>query len=131
MKKTKKDTKKTTSCFIEREILEHIKLNSKVKNLSEWINDNYPKEFMNLEKETQNLNYLLKEVEKSKSIIKELKKVEESIDIPELAEVWIKCEAQKRIEKATFDGVLRYFNNKFTLDLSRKQFEIIINKLTK
>ncbi len=131
MRKVTKEDKKITTVFISKEILEHIKTNSKVKNLSEWINDNYPKEFMNLEKETKNLNYLLKEIEKSKLKIKELKKIEESIDIPELAEVWIKEEATKRIEKATFDGVLRYYNNKFTLDLSKKQFEIIINKLTK
>jgi len=127
--------KKITSVFIDTQILEHIKFNSKIKNLSEWINLKYPDEFMsvNLKKEEENLIKLNMEIKKCKKRIEIIKKLEDQIKLPVLAEKWIKNEGPKRYKKCldgliSFEAVLKFFNNNFNLNLNQRQFKILLEK---
>jgi hypothetical protein len=126
--KMKKNTKRITTIYIEEEVWRHINQNHYIKNLSEWVNSRYKKEFMDLEGETKRLDCLLREVEKCKERIRSLKKEERPMTISREASNWIKTVGVKRAERATIEGVLKYFNNKFNENLSLRQFRILLNK---
>jgi len=117
--------RKTTSVFVDNDIVEHVKNNSKVRNLSEWINTRYPDEFMNLVKEEEELKRLEKETELARKRVKEMYKTIDESKLPELAQKWIEKEGIRRVESGADEGyVLKYFNNKFNMDFSIRQFRL-------
>ena len=125
-----KEDKKVTTVFVDVEILDHSKVNSEIKNLSEWINTRYPDEFMNLDKEIDRRDMLEKEIEKSKARIKMLKKEDKKHEISKESFLWIKRVGLKRTENTTVEGVLKYFNNQYCYNLSLRQFKIYLEKAT-
>ncbi len=128
-----KKNKKITTVFVDQEILEHIKNNPKIKNLSEWINLNYPEEFMNLKIEEEKFAELQIEMEQCQERINFVKKSIRDIQLPKLAEDWIKAEGVKRYQRCldgfvSFEGMLKSFNKKFDLILNQRQFKILLEK---
>lgn len=127
----KESDKKATSVLLPQDIADHIKENPYIRNLSEWVISRYTKEFMELEEETKKLDYHLKEAEKCKERIRNLKEGKISKAISEKAFIWIKEEGVKRAEKATVEGVLKFFNNHFKENLNLRQFKILLEEAKK
>ncbi len=127
----KKENKKITSSFVENEILDHVSTNPHIKSLSDWINTRYPKEFMNIEKEKKELDRLQEEAKLCKQRIKSLENITETLGISDVAYEWIKEEGVKRTEEKTVEGVLKFFNNEFDINLSQRQFKILLEKVKK
>ncbi len=122
-------TKQRTTVFIDIEILEHIKLNPDIRNLSVWINTRYPNEFMAVEMETNKLKKLEEDKELCIKRIKYVKTLDTGIELPKLALEWLKYEGKKRAKNYSTEGVLRYFNDKFRLNLSIRQFRILLDNV--
>ncbi len=117
-----------TSVFLDMDIIEHIKLNTKIKNLSEWVNGRYPKEFMNIEEEIKKLDNLVEETNKCQERIKKLKEFEEGADLPEEQGEWIRKEGVKRSENYSEEGVLKFFNRTFNQNINLRQFKIFLKR---
>lgn len=128
-----KPSKKITTVFVDVEVLEHVKNNPKVKNLSEWINLKYPEEFMNLKREEEKLLELKTAASQCQKRIEVLKSVGEQTNLPELADKWIKNEGIRRYKSClegyvSFEGILKFFNRKFDLNINQRQFKILLEK---
>lgn len=124
-----KNKRKTiTSISLDIELLEHIDSNPYIKNFSDWVSSKYKKEFLQIEEETDILNWHLKEINKCKERIKNIKKEKTDQIVSQEAIDWIKSYGIERTKRTTIEGVLKFFNNKFEERLNLRQFKILLKE---
>lgn len=127
----KKRNRSPATVYLEEDILDHIKNNPNIKNISECFDLLYRKEFLNVEKKIKKLEWHLGEAEKYKEEIKVLKGKKKPNIISEEAAEWIKTEGMEMLERAEDKGVLKFFNNEFNEKLSLRQFKILLKEVEK
>ena len=120
-----------TTIYIDKEIREDIRLNPFMNSLSDWINEEYTKQFLYIPSKVKRMEYISQLLEEAKIDLQKAKEEQKFTPlISELALKWIKNEGTRYLNKGnTFDSVLRIFNEKFEHSLSRKQFRLLINKI--
>ena len=111
---------------LDLETFEHIKCNPLIPNFSRWVEERYVAEFMSLEHELTRLDTSLKIVEATRARIKIIKSLNKAPNLRADARRWLHKVAPSRIARSTIQGVLRFFNCKFELDLSMRQFKIYL-----
>lgn len=117
---------------LSEDVFEHRKKNPVINSFGDWIDKKYREEFMNLETEKEKLRLMREALVLQENLVSELsgKEPEESL-IGESAMKWLKEEGLDRIEKFSIEGVLKYFNNEFGLDLTLRQFRIYVEEAKK
>lgn len=123
------NTKKGTTVYIKKDVLEHIGSNTQIKTLSEWMNVAYQEQFMTIKKEEEKIIFHRKQIEKCQERIKALKDCKISRIVNDEAFNWIKSEGIERVEHFSFDGVRNFFNNKFQYELTNKEFKILLKEV--
>lgn len=117
---------------IDLDIADHSKANLEITNMSDWINETYRKQFMNLEAKTKELADLNKRQEQLISEIKALKSLDEkAFDLTEPEFKFLKFEAPRRLKAgASFEGVYNYYKNAVAkCPVTRRQFKILMERV--
>jgi len=129
------NSKKETKTYrYESEVIKHAEENPLIPSFAEWACDRYKKEFMeldNLSKKMQTYFDMGNDCKKRIVILK--KELEKGIDLnlPQHELTWLKTEAPNRIKNATFEGVYKCYINTYSRhEVNRKQFKLIIERLT-
>ena len=55
-----------------------------------------------------------------------MKNIDNLVKLPKEAKSWIDSFAKDRIKRTSIEGVLKFFNNEFGLNLGLRQFKIIV-----
>jgi len=126
--------KETRTYRFETEVIKHSENNPLIPSFAEWCSDRYRKEFMEVETISKKMQTYFDMGNACKEQLKKIKKeTEEGADLSNLMQHelnWIKTEANKRLEKATFEGVYKFFINKFNrTDINRKQFRLMVKRM--
>ena len=128
------DEKKETKTYrFESAVIKHADENPLIPSFAEWCCNRYRKEFMEVETLAKKMNEHFQMANDCKDQIQELKaELEKGSDLNILKQhelAWIKNEAPRRIERATFEGVYKCFINTFKReDINRKQFRLMVNR---
>ena len=131
MKEAKKETK---TYRFESEVIKHAETNPLIHSFAEWACDRYRKEFMEIATLVGKMQTYISMGEDCKLRIRQLKtEQEKGTDLDILspkAIAWLKEEAPRRIQRATFEGVYKLFCNTFSVDhINRRQFRLLVNRL--
>ena len=122
----------TKTLRFEKDVIDHAQSNPFISSFPDWACKAYKKEFMDIE-------HLSRQAEKYRDLanqcdlkIQELKDRKPAamsfLNSEELD--WLNVEGKRRLANATFEGVYRYFVNKFDKqDMNRSQFKKIIETL--
>jgi hypothetical protein len=131
MKEEKKETK---TYRYEIEVIKHAEENPMIPSFAEWACDRYRKEFMEVETLAKKMETYFQMGNACKDRLQILKQEIESgddLNIPKHEREWLRTEAPKRIQKATFEGVYKCYVNTYKRhEINRKQFRLIIERLT-
>ena len=130
MKEAKKETK---TYRFEVEVIKHAEENPLIPSFAEWACDRYKKEFMEVETLSRKMQTHFDMANDCKDRIAVMKKeIAKGSDLNNLKPqelAWIKTEAQRRIKRATFEGVYKCFVNTFNReDINRKQFRLMVDR---
>ena len=122
----------TRTFKVDKDIAKHYKENFLITSMSDWINEEYRRQFMNVEAKTTELKEITK---RRNELLREMKALKKSMKGTEILKIinkdqliWIKKVGVLRVKKTTEEGVYRYFCNEFKSTINRKQFGILLRK---
>lgn len=121
--------KLTKTYRYEKEIITHAETNPAIHSFAEWACDRYRKEFLDIESKIKQLEDITVQADRLKAEIKQIKASDKNMLLSDAETRWIQNEAVSRIQRATFEGVYRYFTREFGReDINRRQFQILVDK---
>jgi hypothetical protein len=120
----------TRTYRFDQEVIEHAEKNFLISSFANWACEAYRKEFLSIETKKAQLDEALLKV---RQLEQELLALQNSTDLCAFLKkeelFWLKNEANKRIEKASFEGVYRFFCNTFNrVDINRHQFRLLVER---
>ena len=119
-----------TTLYIDSEIVEHAKSNPQIKSLSDWITNVYSENFLEINNIEKKLCITMHNVDILKSTLDKLRSEKDTLPISNEGMSWTRNEGMKRLRKGfQVDSVLKFFNNKFGVSLSLRQFKLLIKKI--
>lgn len=119
----KDDVKETTSVFIKKSIISHAKINPRWDSLSDWVNENYPQQEMNLEQERRELMRLKEEQKNCEKRIKQLEQEEQNNQLDSSLQKWFDKDAPLRLAKGIDRKALhRWFKSNFNTQMRYSVF---------